>query len=53
MNLPDPVTGSGERNSLSLLLGWLSDQTAAERERTSVYGQEAAGAQDTKWSREH
>lgn len=23
MNLPDPVTGSCERNSLSLLLGWL------------------------------
>lgn len=53
MNLPDPVTGSGERNSLSLLLGRLSDQAAAERQRTSVHGQEAAAAQGTKWSREH
>lgn len=25
MNLPDPVTGSWERNSLSLPLGWLEE----------------------------
>lgn len=36
LTLTDPVTGSSEMDSLSLLLGWESDQGAVEWEPTSV-----------------
>lgn len=44
MNLPDPVTGSCERNSLSLLLGRLVRSDRCRGESTSVYSRGGGAA---------